>query len=207
MLASDEDILARPRIAAVRQGCGDSNGRRDLGIGPASVVGSHLVIDEEGNFLGSVSGGCVEGAVITEAIDVIEDGKSRTLEFGVADETAWRVGLYVRWQDPGLMSRRSTDEARSPFCHEQSPRRAPRHHLDHPIRRAVNSALSWAMLLRATRWPISRSGLALRKSGNVQYQGKVYFLTRADPPVRLIVIGAVHISQAWHRSRKSRGST
>ena len=56
-------------------------------------VGSHLVIDAEGNFEGSVSGGCVEGAVVSEAIDVIETGKPTTLEFGVADETAWRVGL------------------------------------------------------------------------------------------------------------------
>ncbi len=56
-------------------------------------VGSHLAVDAEGNFLGSVSGGCVEGAVITEAMDVIADGRPRTLEFGVADETAWRVGL------------------------------------------------------------------------------------------------------------------
>ena len=56
-------------------------------------VGSNLVIDGEGNFLGSVSGGCVEGAVVTEALDVIADGAPRTLEFGVADETAWRVGL------------------------------------------------------------------------------------------------------------------
>jgi xanthine/CO dehydrogenase XdhC/CoxF family maturation factor len=49
-------------------------------------VGSHLVIDGKGNFHGSVSGGCVEGAVIS-------DGEPRMLEFGVADETAWRVGL------------------------------------------------------------------------------------------------------------------
>ena len=56
-------------------------------------VGSNLVIDEEGNFLGSVSGGCVEGAVVTEALDVIESGKPKMLEFGVADETAWQVGL------------------------------------------------------------------------------------------------------------------
>jgi xanthine/CO dehydrogenase XdhC/CoxF family maturation factor len=56
-------------------------------------VGSHLVIDETGGFLGSVSGGCVEGEVVTEAQDVIEDGKPRMLEFGVADETAWRAGL------------------------------------------------------------------------------------------------------------------
>lgn len=56
-------------------------------------VGSQLVIDDTGNFDGSVSGGCVEGAVISEAADVIADGKPRMLEFGVADETAWRVGL------------------------------------------------------------------------------------------------------------------
>ena len=56
-------------------------------------IGSHLVIDGHGNFLGSVSGGCVEGAVVEEAADVIANGKPRMLEFGVADETAWRVGL------------------------------------------------------------------------------------------------------------------
>lgn len=56
-------------------------------------AGSHLVIDADGNFEGSVSGGCVEGAVVAEAADVIASGKPRMLEFGVADETAWRVGL------------------------------------------------------------------------------------------------------------------
>ncbi len=56
-------------------------------------VGSHLAVDGEGNFEGSVSGGCVEGAVVGEAIDVIASGEPRMLEFGVADETAWRVGL------------------------------------------------------------------------------------------------------------------
>jgi len=56
-------------------------------------VGSHLVIDADGNFSGSVSGGCVEGAVIAEAADVIASGEPKMLEFGVADETAWRVGL------------------------------------------------------------------------------------------------------------------
>jgi xanthine/CO dehydrogenase XdhC/CoxF family maturation factor len=56
-------------------------------------VGSHLVIDDQQNFLGSVSGGCVEGDVIAAAADVIESGKPQMLEFGVADETAWRAGL------------------------------------------------------------------------------------------------------------------
>lgn len=56
-------------------------------------AGSHLVIDGQGNFQGSVSGGCVEGDVVAQAAEVIDSGKPRLLEFGVADETAWRVGL------------------------------------------------------------------------------------------------------------------
>lgn len=56
-------------------------------------VGSQLLIDADGNFEGSVSGGCVEGAVIVEAGDVIASGKSTVMEFGVEDETAWQVGL------------------------------------------------------------------------------------------------------------------
>jgi xanthine/CO dehydrogenase XdhC/CoxF family maturation factor len=52
-----------------------------------------LVIDADGNFMGAVSGGCVEGAVITEAIDIISSCKPKVLDFGVADETAWKVGL------------------------------------------------------------------------------------------------------------------
>ena len=56
-------------------------------------AGSSLVINDEGVFLGSVSGGCVEGAVVTEALEVISSGQPKLLEFGVADETAWQVGL------------------------------------------------------------------------------------------------------------------
>ncbi|MBY3418347.1 XdhC family protein [Rhizobium laguerreae] len=56
-------------------------------------VGSHLVVDESGNFEGSVSGGCVEAAVVFEAQEVLVDGRPRVVDFGVADETAWRAGL------------------------------------------------------------------------------------------------------------------
>ena len=56
-------------------------------------VGSHLVVDGDGLFLGSVSGGCVEGDVVAEAMDVIASGTPRLLEFGVADDLAWKVGL------------------------------------------------------------------------------------------------------------------
>src|SRR5687768_11861495 len=93
MLASDEDILkAAEEWRQKGRGVALATVVETWGSAPRPV-GSHLVIDGEGNFLGSVSGGCVEGAVVAEAGDVIADGKPRTLEFGVADETAWQVGL------------------------------------------------------------------------------------------------------------------
>ena len=55
--------------------------------------GALLCLRGDGLVVGSVSGGCVEGAVVTEALDVIVSGKPKMLEFGVADETAWQVGL------------------------------------------------------------------------------------------------------------------
>lgn len=56
-------------------------------------AGSQLVVDDDGNFLGSVSGGCVEGAVITEAREVMRTGTPQLLEFGVSNDEAWSVGL------------------------------------------------------------------------------------------------------------------
>ena len=56
-------------------------------------VGSHLAVDENGKFVGSVSGGCIEGAVVSEAQDVMKTGKPKVLEYGVTDELAWEVGL------------------------------------------------------------------------------------------------------------------
>jgi len=55
--------------------------------------GSHLAVEEGGGFVGSVSGGCVEGAVIAEALGVIAQGAPKLLEFGVSDQQAWDVGL------------------------------------------------------------------------------------------------------------------
>ena len=56
-------------------------------------AGSQLAVSDEGAFAGSVSGGCIEGAVIREALDVMGDGRPRLLEFGVTSEMAWEVGL------------------------------------------------------------------------------------------------------------------
>ena len=55
--------------------------------------GSHLAVDADGHFVGSVSGGCIEGAVIEAAARVMASGRPQLLEFGVSDEKAWQVGL------------------------------------------------------------------------------------------------------------------
>ena len=56
-------------------------------------VGSQLAVDAKGAFVGSVSGGCIEAAVVHDAREVMADGKPRLLEFGVTNEMAWEVGL------------------------------------------------------------------------------------------------------------------
>jgi xanthine/CO dehydrogenase XdhC/CoxF family maturation factor len=74
-----------------------------LGVALATVVstwgsaprpaGSHLVVNERGELDGSVSGGCVESAVVQEALETIRDGRVRLLGYGVTHERAWEVGL------------------------------------------------------------------------------------------------------------------
>jgi xanthine/CO dehydrogenase XdhC/CoxF family maturation factor len=56
-------------------------------------VGSQLAVDDQGDFVGSVSGGCIEGAVIKAAQDTIATGQPQLLKFGVTNEQAWEVGL------------------------------------------------------------------------------------------------------------------
>jgi len=90
---TDEDVLA---IAAAWRAQG-------LGVALATVVrtwgsaprpaGSHMAVNETGAFCGSVSGGCVENAVVDAATEVIRSGNGRELAFGVTDEMAWEVGL------------------------------------------------------------------------------------------------------------------
>lgn len=56
-------------------------------------LGAKMAVNSRGEFAGSVSGGCVEGAVIDEARRVIKTGQAKLLKYGIADETAWDVGL------------------------------------------------------------------------------------------------------------------
>jgi xanthine/CO dehydrogenase XdhC/CoxF family maturation factor len=56
-------------------------------------LGAKLAVSEDGAMVGSVSGGCVESAVIQEALEVLSTGVPRLIAYGIADETAWEVGL------------------------------------------------------------------------------------------------------------------
>src|SRR5882672_5829222 len=88
MLNRDEDILqAAENWQKAGHGVALATVVETWGSAPRPA-GSSLVINDDGTFLGSVS-----GAVVTEALDVIASGKPKMLEFGVADETAWNVGL------------------------------------------------------------------------------------------------------------------
>jgi len=92
-LSNDDDVLSE---AALWREAG-----RDVALATVvktwgsspRPVGSHLAIDGDSNFVGSVSGGCIEGAVIHEALEVMRDGKPRVLKYGVTHEMAWEVGL------------------------------------------------------------------------------------------------------------------
>lgn len=55
--------------------------------------GAKMAVNQKGEMVGSVSGGCVEGAVVEEARQVLKTGRPKLLHFGVADDTAWEVGL------------------------------------------------------------------------------------------------------------------
>lgn len=65
---------------------------KTLGSTPRPI-GAKMAVNSRGEFAGSVSGGCVEGAVIDEALRVIKSGAPKLLHFGISDETAWDVGL------------------------------------------------------------------------------------------------------------------
>ena len=77
--------------------------RDGRGVAVATVVatwgssprptGSQLAVDQDGRMIGSVSGGCIEGAVVREAQEVIAGGRPRLLDFGITNEQAWEVGL------------------------------------------------------------------------------------------------------------------
>ncbi len=148
-------------------------------------VGAQLVIAGDGQIEGSVSGGCVEGAVIVEALEAIEEGEARLLEFGVSDEDAFAVGLACGGTIRVLVEPVG-QVLPEPMLAELVAARARRE----PLAYEVNVETGHRALRRnayAERLRMDRSGF--------EEDGQT-FVAVHNPPLRLIVVGAVHIAQA-----------
>ena len=90
---TDEDVLAKAaewRARGLQVALATVT--RTWGSAPRPA-GSHMAVNQDGDFCGSVSGGCVEGAVVDAAKEVMRSGEAQELSYGVTDEMAWEVGL------------------------------------------------------------------------------------------------------------------
>ncbi len=149
------------------------------------AVGSQLVIDGEGAMEGSVSGGCVEGAVIVEAIDALEDGKPRVLEFGVSDDEAFAVGLACGGEIKVLVepvgAALPVDVLEQLVAHRAALK---------PVAYVTDLETGAPRLASPEDYPdrfrLDRSGVA--EDGRS-------FVAIHNPPLRMIIVGAVHIAQ------------
>lgn len=131
-------------------------------------AGSHLAVRDDGLFEGSVSGGCVEGDVITEAIDLIAAGGAKRLDYGVADATAWEVGLACGGKISVLVQ--AVADGRFP-----------------------PALLDRLLAARAAGEAVT---LATDLGQGTTIEGTTgEFVHSYAPPLRLAVIGAVHIAQ------------
>jgi xanthine dehydrogenase accessory factor len=156
-------------------------------------VGGQLVIGQDGRFEGSVSGGCVEGEVIAEAEDIFAVGEPKTLTFGVADETAWQVGLPCGGQIKVFLERlegTSGLQLIDRAIEARSSRRGllVRTHLRDGQRELFERGDERADALVRQHLEAGESELMETPDGEI-------FLHAMVPPVRVLVIGATHIGQ------------
>ena len=152
-------------------------------------AGSQLVISASGEIMGSVSGGCVEGAVVAEAIDALEDGKATLLTFGVSDDEAFAVGLacggtirvLVEPVGPVLPEAELAD-----LVAARAERRA--------VAALVNLDTGERRLTAGPGDPLADEIVARFRSDKSGVVGD-WFIAVHNPPLRMVVVGAVHIAQ------------
>lgn len=157
--------------------------------------GSQLAISGAGEMMGSVSGGCVEGAVVVEALEALAEGRSRVLTFGVSDETAFSVGLACGGTIRVLVEPVGAADAGGSF--EGMPEgmlqvivnmRARRQ----PVAYGVTPD-DWIRRIILPGYPPIMPRFRADRSGMTD-EGE--FIAIFNPPLRLLVVGAVHIAQA-----------
>ncbi|MEW9918608.1 XdhC family protein [Marimonas sp. MJW-29] len=158
-------------------------------------VGAQLVIAEGGQMEGSVSGGCVEGAVVVEALELIGSGSTRVLEYGVSDGDAFAVGLACGGNIRILVEPVGEGGMPEAMLRELVAARAARQPVAYEV--ALNGATR--RLVREgheARFRMDRSGLS---------EDGATFVAIHNPPLRLIVVGGVHIAQSLVRMAQEVG--
>jgi len=147
-------------------------------------VGSQLAISGEGEIAGSVSGGCVEGAVVAEALDAIEAGQPVMLEYGVSDGDAFAVGLACGGTIRVLVEpvgRVMPEEVLSDLVLAREGRVPVAYVTGIDVARRLERAG------HEDRFRMDRSGF--------EEDGET-FVAIHNPPLRVLIVGAVHIAQA-----------
>lgn len=155
-------------------------------------TGSLLAISSDAELAGSVSGGCVEGAVAAEALEALEDGDCRVLSFGVSDEEAFAVGLACGGEIRVMVE--PIDVGRGPdreLMEAVAAARATREAVVY----AVNPETWERRLIRpGADDPLSEAAATARRTDKSGFDGD-WFLGVHNPPLRMAVVGAVHIAQ------------
>jgi xanthine dehydrogenase accessory factor len=158
-------------------------------------VGSQLAISGDGEIMGSVSGGCVEGAVVVEAMEALEDGRCRILEFGVSDDEAFAVGLACGGRIRVMVEPVGPENGAGSGGQGIDPRLLEDLVAARAARRAVavvTDTESWHREIvdyetDPARFDANRSGFDAANPAR--------FIAIHNPPLRLAVVGAVHIAQ------------
>lgn len=146
--------------------------------------GSVMLVREDMAVEGSVSGGCVEGAVIDAAMTALQDGAGQRLDFGVADETAWEVGLSCGGKIAVLVTPVADNGLSPPQLHDMAADIAARR----PVHVAFDAATGAVMAPAG-----SGQEQVARLSGLDAEGGRFDFVE--NPPRRVMIVGGVHITQ------------
>ncbi|MBN2905616.1 MAG: XdhC family protein [Rhodobacteraceae bacterium] len=152
-------------------------------------VGSQLAVSGAGGMAGSVSGGCVEGAVITEALEALADGRPRLLEFGVSEEDAFAVGLACGGRIRVLVEPVGA-ALPGALLADLVAARADRH----PMAYVVNLE-TWARRLAGPDDPALGAEIAARMRTDKSGLAGDCFIGIHNTPLCIVIVGAVHIAQ------------
>src|SRR5882672_4464894 len=163
-------------------------------------AGSQMAVREDGAFAGSVSGGCVEGAVIAEAQASLHDGKARNLRFGVSNEDAWAVGLACGGTiEINVAPVTKTEQRQTYSALEQARAQHRAAVLATDLASGESRLLIPGQTSAGTLADAALKAARRDESTSVEADGKSWFLTVFNPPLDLAIIGAVHIAQPLAR--------